>query len=218
MDHFVCWRFTKKDPLNFTSQEEIIVSTLVPLVRSEAFQAKVTNFYITRINFTTVRLQIFTTDEHLEDVQRIIESSTSSLLLCEKSGPKQNPRIVGGYGPAERETDFREYLEDITKIGLDLILGDLILAKRFAVSARFEGQPRGPLHPREILGEHFHDSSEYYRSQERDTNKLSEFWDRFCLRYANRTPWDHFYYNIVLGKDPPVGVSREQLLRQIGLS
>lgn len=218
MDYFVRWQFTKKDPYYFTSQEEIIVSPLIPLVRSEAFQAKVTNFYITRINFTTVRLQIFTTDDHLEDIQRLIKSSTSSLLLCEKNGPNQNPRIVDGYGPPERETDFREYLEDITKIGLDLILGDLILAKRFAVSARFEGQPRGTLHPREILGEHFHDFSEYYRSLERDTNKLSEFWDRFCFRYANCTPWDHFYYNIVLGADARAGASREQFVKFIGLS
>ena len=218
MDYFVCWRVTKRNPLLFTSQEEIVVSTLIPLVRSEAFQAKVTNFYITRIGRTTVRLQIFTTDEHLEDIQRIIESSTSSLLLCEKNGPNPDPKIVSGYGPPEREIDFREYLEDITKIGVDLLLRDLILAKRFAVSARFEGQPRGTLHPQEILGEHLHGSSEYYRSLERDTDKLSKFWDRFCLRYANRTPWDHFYYNIVLGADAPLGVSREQFVEAIGLS
>jgi len=218
MDYFVCWQFTKRNSLPYTSQEEIIVSNLIPLVRSKTFQAKVTSFYITRIFLTTVRLQIFTTDEHLEDIQRIIESSTSSLLLYEKNGPNSNPKVVSGYGPPEYEVDFREYLEDITKIGLELLIGDLNLAKGFAVSARFESQPRGTLHPQEILGEHFHDSSEYYRSLERDTNRLIEFWDRFRLHYVNRTPWDHFYYNIVLGADAPPGVSREQFVEAIGLS
>lgn len=218
MDYFVCWQFTKRNPLPYTSQEEIIVSTLIPLVRSETFQAKVTNFYITRIYSTTARLQIFTTDEHLEGIQRIIESSTSSLLLREKNGPNPDPEIVSGYGPSEFEIDFREYLEDITRIGLELLLGDSILAKQFAVSARFESQPRGTLHPQEILGEHLHDSSEYYRSLERDTNRLTEFWDRFRLHYVNHTPWDHFYYNIVLGADAPPDVSREQFVEAIGLS
>ena len=102
MDYFICWQFTKRNPLTFTSQEEIIISTLIPLVRSEAFKAKVTNFYITRISFTTVRLQIFTTDEHLEGIQRIIESSTSSLLLSEKDGPNPNPKIAGRYGSPKR--------------------------------------------------------------------------------------------------------------------
>lgn len=217
MEYFISWQFTQKDPLTFKAQEEIIVSTLAPLVRSETFVSMVTNFYITRIRFTTARLQIFTTHEHQEKIQSLIKESTSHLLLCEKNGPNPNPKIVGGYGPPEREMDFRQYLEDITQIGLDLHLGDLTLAKQFALRARFDSQPRGESQPQEILEDHFRKGSEHYQLLEKNANRLNAFWNNFCFYYNNSTPWDHFYYNMVLGADASNGASREQFARVVGV-
>lgn len=213
-DYFIRWQFTKENPIHFKSQEEIILSFLMPLVEKKEFLEEVTNFYITKIGLITVRLQVFVNHDFLEPLQKIVESATASLIVKDKEGPTQGLVISKGYAPSNREMDFREYLEDITRIGLDLHKNDLLSAKKFALKSRFESKPRGALHPREVLKDHFHKLSKYYCLLEKDSVKFNTFWDRFCEKHPNSTPWDHFYYNIVLGLDAPAGMSYKNFAKE----
>jgi len=218
MDYFIRWQITKQEAVKFKTQEDVILYFLIPLVEKKEFFEKVTNFYITKINYTTVRLQVFVNHNFLESLQEIVESAISSLFVVDKEGPTQGLIVYEDYAPSDREMDFREYLEDITRIGLDLHKSDLISAKNFAVKSRFISKPIGNLHPKDVLGEHFHGFSKYYRLLEKDSLKINNFWDRFCENYPECTPWDHFYYNIILGLDISPGMSYENFAKEAGTS
>lgn len=218
MNYLVRYQFAPKNPAPFKSQADIITSNLAPLVEEKSFQRGKSNFYITKVNYTNVRLVVFTTHEYLNDIKRVVEFYTASLIL-----PNDNwggNEIEGGtagsqayYESHAEELDFRNYLENITKIGLDLHKEDLALAVPFALQARFEAQPIKPLHPQVILESHFRELSEHYRSLEANPDELNRFWKHFCYRYRRTaTPWNHFYCNIVLGID---AFSCHQLLNRV---
>ncbi len=212
-DYFIRWQFTKENPIPFKTQEEIILSFLIPLVEKKYFLEKANSFYITKINYTTVRLQVFVNHKFLASLQKIVESATTFLVVKNEEEPVRGNIISKGYAPLNREMDFREYLEDITCIGLDLHKNDLVSAKNFAVKSKFESKPIGNLHPKKILNDHFHKFSKHYRLLEKGTVKINNFWNRFCESYSNSTSWDHFYYNIVLGLDlDPMLIKRDASL------
>lgn len=120
MSFLIKWQFTKENPVRFKTQAEIISSHLVSLVEDESFQDKILSFYITKQELTDVRLAVFVKGEKLEMLKNIVQKHTSSL----KSNPRNNDwdgNPVKDPYLSDCEGSFhKEYLQDITWIGVGL--------------------------------------------------------------------------------------------------
>jgi len=226
MDYLIRWRFTQKPSTPFKTQIALIKSSLIGLVKDEGLQNKKTNFYITKVKKTDVRLAVFTTEE--EDLNVLKEKVSSYTKTLIKLGVDEwDGRAVKGeearvgssiyYKSDKMELDFRKYLENITLIGLDLHqLDDFNIARNFAVEIMYKIPPLGVLEPKRaqtLMKEHFQKHSKYYRSLKKDVEKANVFWKNFSYHYYRKpiaTAWRHFYYNIILGVEPRIVLKSEE--------
>lgn len=226
MDYLILWRFTQKPSTSFKTQVALIKSSLIGLVKDKGFQNKKTNFYITKVNKTDVRLAVFTKEEKSLDVLKDkVNSYTKTLIKL--GGDEWDGRAVkvekaraGStiyYESDTMELDFRKYLENITLIGLDLHqLDDFNIARNFAVEIMYKIPPLGVLETKRaqtLMEEHFQKHSKYYRSLKNDVEKANVFWKNFSYHYFRKpiaTPWRHFYYNIILGLEPRIVLKSEE--------
>jgi len=97
MNYLIKWQFTKGNSVFFNTQAEIIISVLTPLVEDKSFLTKVSNFYISKQNFTDVRLHVFCRDEYVTDVQKIVKDYTKQLKrtnLSECDGKPKERRFT----------------------------------------------------------------------------------------------------------------------------
>jgi hypothetical protein len=75
MNFLVKWQFTKESPVCFKTQAEIINFSLVPLVEDKSFQDKKLSFYITKQDYTDVRLAVFVSERNWQALKDIGKKS-----------------------------------------------------------------------------------------------------------------------------------------------
>jgi len=219
MDYFIRWQVTEKLPQSFLSQDKIVKEVIAPILNDGFFKGIVNNYYITKANYTDVRLQVFVVvEKNLKTLDAYLKHKLSNLSLTSKDGPCQQPVVFPYYGPLDKEQDFREYLQNISDIAIDFHLGNLDEAKKTAVMCRFRTKPYGVLEPRHCLHMHFLQNSRHY-GQLIENNMVDRFWESFAISYSRlTTPWDHFYYNIILGLDPSPADTEEKVAAMIGIT
>jgi len=213
MNYFFKWQFTKENPTPFKTQVEVIKDNLIPLSEDKIFQEKKFSFYITKVYLTNVRLGVLVEEKNLKELQDIVSKYTNSLKL--NSIDPEKPMENNGWDGSPQKTNFTfskkcsdnteifytNYLESITRIGIDLHKNDLHQAISKATEFAFTIKPIGNLIPRETLDGYFREVSEFYRNRKGDD--LDIFWGDCGFGYLQgTTEGAHFYYNIVIGIDP----------------
>jgi len=213
MNYFPKWQFTKENAVPFKSQIEIIRDHLIPLTEDKIFQEKKFSFYMTKVYLTDVRLGVLVEEKNLKELQKIVSEYTNFLKL--NSIDPEKPRENNGWDGSSQKTDFTfskncsdineifytNYLESITRIGIDLHKNSLQGAVSKAMEFAFKIKPMGNLVSRETLDSYFRETSEFYRKKKAE--ELDIFWGNAGFDYKQgTTEGAHFYYNIVMGIDP----------------
>lgn len=203
--------------MNFKTQVEIIRDNFIPLVANDFFQAKKYSFYITRVYYTDARIAVFARQENINDLVDIVKQYTKSINLnpFDKSNNVADswdgkPRLsLFKFERSSADTEevfYTNYLEDITRIGLDLHIYNLKEAIKFAVNARFKTRPFGELDPRKFIGDYLAVRSQHYANMTNE--ELDRFWGNAGFEFSSSgTVGSHFFYNIILGKDYYVNFS-----------
>lgn len=162
MDYFIRWQVTEKIPQFFSSQDKILREVIAPILKNDFFIDNVNNYYVTKVIKTDVRLQVFVSKKNLRTLEKYVQRKLSHLSLTAKDGPNQQPVVFPYYGPLDKEQEFRDYLQNISEIAVDLHLGDLYEAKKTAITARFRTKPYRILEPRHYLHNHFLQNSKQH--------------------------------------------------------
>lgn len=192
-DSFINWEFSKDNPQRFHTQDEIVIEYIIPNL--DKFVNLIRHFYVTKIKYTNVRLQVFISENNIDKFD-YIQNIFSELKLINDPKPILM-NIVKNYGPLEKELDFREFLTDITHINLDLHK-NISQAKSMACQARVD--IRTGKNIRDCLSKYFLEYSQYFKRVVQSQND-ELFWERIQYKYNNKTPWDHFHFNPILGFD-----------------
>ena len=192
-DLFICWEFSKESPQQFITQDEIVVDYILPNLNH--FKEFIRHFYVTKINYTNVRLQVFFNKSFIQKAD-YIQNLFSELTLINKMGPKLI-NIVENYGPLEKELEFREFLTDISFINLDLH-NHISQAKSIGCKTRINMKNGEDI--RSCLSNYFFEYSQHFKKLVA-TKKDELFWKRIQYKFNGKTPWDHFYFNPILGFD-----------------
>ena len=192
-DLFICWEFSKNGPQQFITQDEIIVGNIIPNLKN--FTPLVRHFYVTKINYTNVRLQVFFYENLIQKAEHI-PNLFPNLTLINKIGPKII-NIVENYGPLEMELDFREFLTDITYINLDLHT-NISQAKSIGCKTRID--LKNGKNIKICLSDYFLEYSQHFQKLV-ELKKDELFWERIQYKFNGNTSWDHFHFNPILGFD-----------------
>lgn len=227
MNYLIKWQFTKKNPLPFKTQAEIINSNLIPLSEDKSFQEKKFSFYITKVYLTNARLGVFAEKENFEEIKNIVGKYTKELII--------NPRDPTNEGFKNNDWDgtlrefpfpddctknfYIKYLQDITLIGLGLHKKDLTLAVPVAIDTAYKTMRimayeteneslRVPIidtrfydDNKKLLNNYFAENSESYKKKKQE--EINDFWSNCGFYFKSGSTWGpHFYYDIVLGLDP----------------
>lgn len=214
MVYSIKWQWTKENPTIFETQLDIINSNLMPLLEDETFRENALSFYITRVFFTNVRLNVHAEEENIQELQDTVTGYIEQLLLNphELDNDTRGWRDEDNGWNGERsesplslsgcDRDFHlNYLNDITLIGLDLHRNDTTSAVQKAAEVSCNITPIGILNPRETLDPHFRERSLTY--QQKRNSALDDFWGSCGFGYRQgSTEGAHFYYNMVMGIDP----------------
>ena len=192
-DLFFNFEYSKDNPSKYLTQDEIVIQNIIPNISK--FVSFVRHFYVTKINFTNVRLQVFVPKNNMDKIKSI-QNVFKNLKLLNSPEPRLI-NIVENYGPLEKELDFREFLTEITYVNLDLH-NNISQAKSVACQTRIDIKTGKNI--RSCLSEYFFEFSQYYKNIV--SSKQEElFWERIQCKYNGKTPWDHFHFNPILGFD-----------------
>lgn len=194
LDIFLRWEYSQQNPKKFYTQDNIVIDYFLPV--RDIFREISKYFYITKIQYTNVRLQLFVNQK---DVQLALDKMSEKfydLVLLNKPTP-EILKIVSSYGPLDLELDFREFLTDITNINLDLH-EDISCAKSIACETRVNTKDGKDI--QSCLQKYFIQTSDSYNDLVMSTRE-SVFWERLKYNYDDKTPWNHFFFNPILGFD-----------------
>ena len=215
MNYLVKWQFTKNNSVHCKTQVEIIRENIIPLSEDPIFLANKFSFYSTKVYLTDVRIAVFVEESKLNAIQGVIARHTNGLILHSYDMTEGGDLVANDWDGSPQITTFTfsskttdvseifyiKYLEDITRIGIDIHRSDISPAVTFAMRMAAELQPIGSSVPRQSLDTYFRDTSSWYRSK--NNQELESFWgdNGFAYRQGS-TEGAHFYYNIVVGIDP----------------
>ncbi len=209
MNYLIKWQFTKNNPIEFKTQEEIIKSCLIPLVEARLFLDIKFSFYITRVYYTEARLAVFVEEKNLDELKNYIKKYTESLILNPKDQDISNDwdgtpvETKFTFLPDTKDKEeifYTKYLEDITWIGIELHKKDLKLAIR-DVKELANKVNSNRSNQRELFNPYFYKFSEKYRNK--TVEEIDRFWGDCGFNFnSSGTCGSHFFYNIVLGLDP----------------
>jgi hypothetical protein len=197
MDLLVRWQFTKDNPTEYKTQVDIIKCNLTPLIEDKSFQNIILSFYITRQERTDVRLAVFVEEDNLEALRNIVKKYTSSLEISAGDNDWNGSSVNDPFLPDCEGSFYKEYLEDISFIGIGFHKGNLELLSVDKIMQLANS--------REELNALFQKLSKGYK--EKNPEELNKFWGICGWDFKSTTPGSemdgpHFFYNLALGCDP----------------
>ena len=132
-----------------------------------------------------------------------VEHHISSLIHSKPMTGPDLPEPKFGYGDADQERDFWQYLRWMSDIAVDLLSGNVVRNRETALDAAYDFRDQGSAALQAFLESHFsHASTSFQKLQ--TTGKATRFWDAFAT-VGNGQRWDHWYFHLVLGDDPLPG-------------
>lgn len=218
MDNFICWEISERQPKAFSSQDKVILDLILPTIKDTSVNSLIRNYYITKANLTNSRLQVFVNDENLDKLENKVESRFAEYIVVRKDGPRKAVVVYPHYGPKRFESKFRDLLQEVTTIAVELLSWNAIESKKIALKARFETKPFGATEPRTFLDVCLREHSPTYNHLVWKQT-VDDFWinfNRFSPKMGSRyTPWMHFFYNAVLGYDWPRSIGIENATKHL---
>jgi hypothetical protein len=191
----------KPDGTKWDSYYETIAA-LRPLFEDGKFQEVVSGFYLNICgDFDSVRISYFVNEANSEKAMSIVKKffGNSGIVEIKDSEHPKEIILAKMYGGEEFEERFRNFLVLETQIGLDLIKGDLLEAKRLFATYRWQVR-KASLPFREHFEPTFKKYSPTYNSL--SNNEKAQFLNDL-EEWPNppQVDWAHMMVNFVLGCD-----------------
>ena len=170
-----------------------------PLLRDPEWQGAVTGYYLNCARENALRLSYFTREA---DAPRRLASDFAARNGLELVGVPEAPavtEVAASYGGEELR--FRRFLVTYAPIALDIMLADLLHARRLVAALRFRvTRPRADA--RAFLEPAFLARSASYRALA--PAERARFWRDFA-HWPNppQVDWAHMFVNMVIGFDWP---------------
>lgn len=181
------------------------IDALRPLFNDEEIRTVISGFYLNVCgNFDSVRISYFADKVKSERAMSIFEDffRQKGILEIQNFSAPHEDVVARSYGGAGYEERFRAFLVNETQIGLELIEGDLLHARRLFATYRWQVR-QGSLQFEKHFEPAFKKHSPTYNLWS-DEEKRQLFADLKEWPNPPQVDWAHLMVNFVLGCDWPV--------------
>jgi hypothetical protein len=178
------------------------IAALRPLLEDKDFSEMVKGFYLNICgDFDSVRISYFVDKANAKKAVSLFKQffRKNGILEIQDSVPPKKTILARNYGGEEFEERFRNFLVLGTQIGLELINGDLLHARRLFVTYRWQVR-KASLSLREHFERSFKKYSPTFNSLSND-EKTQFFTDLEEWPNPLNVDWAHMMVNFVLGCD-----------------
>jgi hypothetical protein len=202
-DLFGIFYVRKPDGVKWDSYYRTI-DALRPLFDNKETRKVISGFYLNVCgDFDSVRISYFIDSVKSKKVTPFLTDffKRNGIVEIQKPSAPHEDLVAGSYGGVDYERRFRSFLANETQIGLELLKGDLLHARRLFATYRWQVR-QGSLSFERHFEPAFKKYSQTYNSWSNE-EKHQFFTDLKAWPNPPQVDWAHLMVNLVLGCDWP---------------